>query len=100
MRRRGRAIARLLAQSWRRDPGASAPSLPSAAELEDCAALVLEGGAGALAWLRVRGTPLEQAPSAPRFRDEQRAHALAAALQRRHLSAALAALSSIGVTAL
>lgn len=100
MSRRGRAIARLLAQSWRRDPDASAPPLPSVAELEECAALVLEGGAGALAWLRVRGTPLERTPSAPRFRDEQRAYALGAALQRRQLSAALAALASIGVTAL
>ena len=99
MSARGRAMARLLARSWRGDPAAP-ESLPLAAELGDCSSLLLDGGAGALAWMRLRGTPLERLAVAAKLRDAHRVQTLAAAVQRRQVANALARLRSVGVTAL
>jgi hypothetical protein len=98
MSTRGRAIARLLAGSWRATP--PSPPLLSDATLRDCAARLVEGGAAALAWARVRGTALAETATAAQLRNAHRMQTLTASLQRSQLVAALTALSSVGVTPL
>jgi Uncharacterised nucleotidyltransferase len=71
----GPIIARLLAGAWR--PGAPPPEVgPS--ELAQVANLLHQTGTGALAWWRVRGTPLEHTETTEGLRQAYRIHALEA----------------------
>ena len=98
MSARGRAIAELLAGSWR---AVSPPAAQlSEATLRDCAPRLLETSAAALAWARIRGTALADTEPAAQLRDAYHMQTLTASLQRSQLAAALAALSSVGVTPL
>jgi len=74
----GQMIAAVLRRSWKRP---DSPLTIDAASLNDIAPLLLRSGAGALAWLRVRGTELEKARSASEFHQAYRLHTLQAAVQ-------------------
>jgi hypothetical protein len=99
MSSRGAIVARLLAGSWR-GPRSDTASLPSRAELDDVLPLLVDGGAAALAWARVRSSALADGAAAAQLRDARRMQALLAAQQQRQIAAALAALAAARVTAL
>jgi hypothetical protein len=95
---RGRTIARLLAGSWRRE---SPPTeLPPATAIEDVLPLLLDGGSAGLAWMRIRHSALASTSMGERLREAHRMQTLLAAVQRRQIAAALAALSAVDVTPL
>jgi len=91
----GRAVAALLAGSWRRSP----PRLElPVADLTRIAPLILRSGAGALAWWRIRHSDYEFLPDAVRqFRMTYLAHAAQAAEYEAEIIDALTALRSSGI---
>jgi putative nucleotidyltransferase-like protein len=95
---RGGLVAAAVVGAWRREP---APPSLSAAELESVAPLLLDGGCGALAWWRIRGTPsLASSHVGEQLREAYRFHTLQAALHARELEQIVGALGAAGVDAL
>lgn len=92
--RHGQAIATILAGSWRREP----PPLCIAAEILDEVALgLLRSKTGALAWWRVRDTPLQSSPAGARLREAYHHHGLQAALHGGNLARIVTRLRAGGV---
>jgi hypothetical protein len=83
---RGELVAALLAGSWRQQP--KEPSL-SATELLNITPLLLESGAGALAWRRLRNTPLAETNSAAELQQAYRLHAVQAAVHESNIKQVL-----------
>jgi hypothetical protein len=69
----GALLASLLQGAWRPFPGASGLT---AAELARATPLALRSGASALAWARIRGTPLAATPDGERLRQAARRSAI------------------------
>jgi hypothetical protein len=94
---RGRLIARVLAGAWR-----AAPPPPdfTAEDLEAAAPLLHKSGAGALAWWRIRGTPLAQTPAGAGFHQAYRLHALEADVHAIKTAGVLQRLDAAGLEAL
>jgi hypothetical protein len=93
----GRLLARVLAGAWQ-----AAPPPPdfTADELETAAPLLHKSGAGALAWWRIRGTPLAQTPTGAGFRQAYRLHALEAEVHAIKTAGVLHRLDAAGLEAL
>ena len=90
-------MAAVLAGAWRAEPP------PLALLLEEVSSLVpllLSGGAGALAWWRLRATPLAGAAELAPLFETYRAYTLEAAVRDRQLALAVSALEAAGVMAL
>ena len=90
----GEPLLPLLSGSWRTSP---APLELSASDLERITPTLLAGGAGPLAWRRVRETPLRAAPAGQTLRQAARWHALRAALREQELAAVLEWLGGRGI---
>ena len=73
---RGELMAAALATSWRQTP--NAPEF-SVSDLASVTPLLLESGAGALAWRRVRNSHLQATPAAAELQQAYRLHAIQAA---------------------
>lgn len=80
---RSQLMASLLAGAWRQRVTASECSLE---ELELMTPLVMETGAGALAWRRVRDSELEAAPAALQLHDAYRLYKLRAIVYEREIA--------------
>lgn len=87
-------IARTLEGSWRADPP---PLDVPPRTLEEIAPLILETGAGGLAWWRVRDTELGESPVGADFQQAFRAQTLQSGLHGRALEEAVGKLCSAGV---
>jgi Uncharacterised nucleotidyltransferase len=90
----GLIIARVLAGAWR--PGAPPPEV-GPGELARVANLLHQTGTGALAWWRLRGTPLEHTETAEGLRQAYRIHAVEAV---RHAVRTLDALDRLDAAAI
>lgn len=88
----GKLVARILADSWR----SSTPSI-SADELEGIAHLLLQMGAGGLAWRAVRASGMRDSQVAGLFQAAYRMQALQAALHERNIKRVFPALRDAGV---
>lgn len=91
------ALASALAGAWRREPP---PATLSAEELARAATPLAASGAAALAWRKVRGTPLAASPHAGGLRQARRFQTLQAALHEREVERVFARLAAAGVDAL
>jgi hypothetical protein len=78
----GRLVAKVLAGSWRVEPP---PPDISAEELSLVAPLLLESGAGALGWRKVRNSPLSATPAALELQQAYRLHTLQAGIHERNI---------------
>lgn len=88
---RGRAVAELLAGSWR-----PAPVAAEGADLDALAPLLLRGGAAALAWRRL--SPAQRRdPSAAELQQAYRLQLLRAELHTMRVAGALARLRRVGI---
>src|SRR5690349_9636225 len=90
----GRLVGRVLAGSWR-DPLPALDLTP--ADLDRVSPLLLDTGAAALGWRRLRPTPLAGLRAAHRFREFYRSHGLQAALHERSVAGLVGHLRSVGV---
>ena len=91
---RGRRIAAIIAWSWRREP----PALEvSEAELDDVALAILRAKAGALAWWRIRNSPLRASAAGERLRAAYQNHGLQAALHAANVSRVVGPLRAAGI---
>ena len=90
-------MAAILAGAWRTEPPPLA--LPPV-EVSPLVPLLLSGGVGALAWWRLRATPLARATELVPLFETYRAYTLEAAVRERQLTLAVAALHAAGVQAL
>ncbi len=95
--RKGQLVAETLAGSRRLSPP---PLSVSSEQLTEVAPLLLETGAGALGWWRIRDSHLRSTPAARRLHDAYRMHALQAAVHEGQVAQAVTALRSAGVTPL
>jgi hypothetical protein len=93
-RSRGELVAALLASSWRQLP--NKPSL-SATELLNITPLLLESGAGALAWRRLRNSPFAATSDASELQQAYRLHALQAAVHENNIKQVLQLLRSAAI---
>lgn len=93
-RERGLIVARALAGAWRPPP--TPPSI-SPAEFAAIVPLLLETGAGALAWWRIRHSAVQPSPVASLLKQAYRLQAVLAALHEQQLIQALTRLRSAGV---
>jgi hypothetical protein len=91
---RGALVATALGGAWREN---APPSTLSADELEDIGPLLLEAGCGAVAWWRIRRSPVAGLAVANQLRDAYRLHTLQAAVRERELVEVVRALSAAGV---
>lgn len=92
----GGLVAAALAGAWRREPDGR---LPSEEELRLVAPLLDVSGAGALAWWRLRHTPLRGGEAAQGFRQSYRLQTLRAAVREEELGRLFALLEAAGVGA-
>lgn len=92
----GRLLADALDGAWRAAPG---PSALTPAELETVAPLLTRSGAAALAWRKLKATPLSSTPAALALRDSYRFQTLRAALHERDVERCFALLGRAGVDA-
>ena len=92
-KKRGRAVAHVLAGAWRPEP---AP-LVSEELLCEAAPRLLESGSAALAWWRLRASPLRSSPAGFDFQQSYRLNTLEAALQEREIGESVARLRSAGI---
>lgn len=83
---RGELVAAVLAGSWRQQP--NEPSL-SETELLNITPLLLESGAGALAWRRLRNSSLATTSDAAELQQAYRLHAIQAAVHESKIKEAL-----------
>lgn len=90
----GRLVAAMLAGSWRPTP---APFEHSAAELEEIAPVLINSGAGALVWWRLRHSDLQTTRAASQFQQIYRMNTLQAALHQRTIEQVVALLRSNGI---
>lgn len=90
----GKSVASLLAGAWRVAPASGSLS---AAEFAQATPLLLDGGAGALGWWRVRLSALARTHPARLLRDAFRVHGLQAAVHENTLLTALHRLRSAGL---
>ena len=90
-------VAAALCGAWRAAP--PAPSI-SAAELARAAPPLMASGAGALAWWKLRGTPLAGAGAARALREQQRFQTIRAAVHEQEVERAFTLLEGAGVEAL
>lgn len=81
----GRALADVLAGSWRQEPLFLSPETIGASQLEALLPLLAGSGAGALAWRRLRHSALAQHPVALMLQKRHFKQALDAKLQERDL---------------
>jgi len=91
---RGELVAALLAGSWRQPPDETSLS---ATELLNITPLLLESGAGALAWHRLRNSPLVTTPLAAELQQAYRLHAIQAAVHESNIKQVLQLLRSAAV---
>jgi len=75
-------VAQLLKESWRPSPAPPGISAEGLAEITD---ILLNSGAGSLAWHRVRDSDLRDSPAARQFRQMYRYNSLQVALRERSL---------------
>ena len=94
MRTSGELVADLLAGSWRQQ--LREPTL-TATELATIAPLLLQSGAGALAWRLIRNSPLGTTPSGNELQQAYRLHALQAAVHETNIKQVLTLLRRAGV---
>lgn len=94
---RGVLVAAALVGSWRAKPP---PPTLTAAELEEISPLLLTAGCGALAWWRIRGSPVAESSIGKRLRDAYRLHTLQAAVHELELPQVVKALEAAGIEAL
>jgi hypothetical protein len=90
---RGKLVAQALAGAWRVSPS---PWECSAAELEQVTPLLLNSGAAALVWRRLR-TDLRDTPAAQKFQQAYRLNTVKTALHQGSIERAVALLRSIAV---
>jgi hypothetical protein len=90
-------VAAALSGAWRVEPPAASLS---AEELQLVAPLLDVSGAGALAWWRLRRTPLRETEAARGFRQSYRLQTLKAAVREAEIESLFALLHSEGVDAL
>jgi hypothetical protein len=91
---RSNLMALLLAGAWRSQPNAAGLSNE---ELELIAPLLLETGAAALAWRRVRHSVLNSTPSAAKLHDTYRLYKLLAVIYEREVSEVFGLLRAHGI---
>jgi putative nucleotidyltransferase-like protein len=91
---RGRMVATMLTGSWRYSPPAFGHS---AAEVEEIAPLLLNSGAAALCWWRVRHCELRAIPAATQLQDIYRLNILRAAIQQQAIQKVFTRLRSNGI---
>lgn len=91
---RGERLAAALAGAWRREPP---PLEMSEAELNALVLGLLRSKTGALAWWRVRHTPLRASPAGARLRNAYHNHGFQTALHARNLTRIVARLRDGGV---
>jgi hypothetical protein len=91
---RGSMVATMLTGSWRYSPPAFGRS---AAELEELAPLLLNSGAAALCWWRVRHCDLRTIPAATELQQAYRLNTLRAAIQRQAIERVITRLRSNGI---
>ena len=89
-----KAIAQTLATSWRSHP--STPCL-DAPRLADAAQSLLQSGAGALTWWRIKDSDLALTDCGLEFRQSYRLHAMQSALHEREIAKVFTLLRSSGV---
>jgi len=87
-------IARTLAGSWRRS--VTSPEI-SSFELAAISRLLIQSGAGALAWWRIRDSELATSDSATELHQVYRVHRLEASLHLRRIKYALGKLREVGI---
>src|SRR6185369_6305594 len=90
----GRRMADLLAGAWRRSPP---PLEMDAEDLEEITLGLLRSRAGALAWWRVRDSPLRASPAAEQLRAAYHRHGLSAAMHASSLTRVVTRLREGGV---
>lgn len=94
---RGRSISRVLTKCWNSAP----PSLSfSDEDLQDVARLLMNSGAGALGWWRVRDSNLRATPIADQLHQAYRLHALDAAVKEFEIAELFSFLQSQEIEAL
>lgn len=91
---RGRLIATALQCCWRQSPS---PLEMTIEEFDQIAPLLLQSGAGALVWRRIRQTELERSRSAEEFGQSYRLHTLQAAVQKVKIGQLLTALKEASI---
>lgn len=91
---RGALVAAFLAGSWRQRP--NEPNLTTT-ELLNITPLLLESGAGALAWRRLRNSPLAATSDAGELQQAYRLHAIQAAVHESNIKQVLKLLRSADV---
>jgi hypothetical protein len=90
----GASIAEILSGGWRQSPSPLSLSSETLGGITPC---LLQLGAGALAWRRVRGSDLAASRAAYRLRQAYRLHTLEADLHEREIVQAVARLWSMGI---
>jgi hypothetical protein len=90
----GRLVATVLAGAWRRTPS---PLEGTPDELAIATPLLLESGAGALGWWRVRDSALQSTHEASQLQDAYRLYTLKSVLHRRHVADATTLLREAGI---
>src|SRR5947209_5692843 len=90
----GRRVAAVLTGAWRDSP----PAVDfSAEDLEEASRLLLQSGAGALAWWRIRDTPSQNSKAANEFRQSFRLNTLESRISHSHIEKVFGLLRSSGV---
>lgn len=90
----GRTVAAALSGAWRENPPVLRLSVP---QLEEITPLLLESGAGALAWRRIRNSPFAATRPAAELLQAYRLHAVQAALHENNIKQVFALLRATGV---
>src|SRR5437870_278145 len=91
---KGKLVAKLLYQSWRRSVR---PPQISEDELATISPLLLGSGAGALAWNCIRDSPLSDSPSATELQQASRVHAIHASVFEDDIKKVITLLRSVRV---
>src|SRR5262245_31068945 len=90
----GLIVAALLEHSWRAVP--SSPSI-SLGQLEQIAPLLLRSGAAALAWWRIRNSPLSQFDCALPLKQAYQLHSIQSAVHKTEIEEVVSLLNSAGI---
>ena len=92
--RDGNLLAVVLAGAWRHSPP---PPQLSWYDLDEVAPLLIDSGAGALGWWRVRHSDLSKRPAAQALRQAYRQNAILGTLHERRIQEVIALLHAAGV---